>query len=93
MAAAPPSRLFGDMQPPLLEATLSVVASLGFTSMTPVQAATLPLFLGTKDVCVEACTGSGKTLAYAIPAVEKLARVERTWARGDVGALILSPTR
>ena len=56
-------RTFTDVIPPLLAQTLSVVASLGFTSMTPVQAAVLPLFIGNKDVAVEACTGSGKTIA------------------------------
>lgn len=38
--------------------------------MTPVQAITIPLFLGNKDVLVEACTGSGKTLAFLLPVVE-----------------------
>jgi hypothetical protein len=85
------ARKFEDL--PLLESTLAVVRSLGFPNMTPVQSATLPLFLSTKDVCVEACTGSGKTLAYVIPIVEKLARGERALLPGEVGALILSPTR
>jgi ATP-dependent RNA helicase DDX55/SPB4 len=87
------SRKFEDVTPALLESTLRVVRGLGFKSMTPVQAATLPLFLGHKDVCVEACTGSGKTVAYVVPVVEKLQRLERKWAPAEVGALILSPTR
>jgi len=32
---------------------LDAIASLGFTEPTPVQAATLPLFLGNSDVVVE----------------------------------------
>ena len=47
-----------------------MIASYGFTSLTPVQKATIPLFLTSKDVVVEACTGSGKTLAFLIPILE-----------------------
>jgi ATP-dependent RNA helicase DDX55/SPB4 len=88
-------RTFADVLPPLLSQTLSVVASLGFTSMTPVQAAVLPLFIGNKDVAVEACTGSGKTIAYVIPILEKLQRVapDHVWRKSHVGALVLAPTR
>lgn len=61
--------------------------------MTPVQASTIPQFMGNKDVVVEAVTGSGKTLAYIIPVVEKLLRLEEQIKRHHVGAIILSPTR
>ncbi len=86
-------RRFEDVAPALLPSTLSVVSSLGFAGMTPVQSATLPLFLGSKDVCVEACTGSGKTLAYVIPVMEKVMRAKDSWAPSEVGGLILAPTR
>lgn len=66
--------------------------TLGFR-MTPVQASTIPQFMGNKDVVVEAVTGSGKTLAYLIPVVEKLLRLEEQIKRHHVGAIILSPTR
>ena len=42
--------------------------------MTPVQEATLPVFLSHKDVSVQACTGSGKTLSFVIPIYELLLR-------------------
>ena len=61
--------------------------------MTPVQASTIPQFMGNKDVVVEAVTGSGKTLAYLIPTIEKLLRLEEQIRRHHVGAIILSPTR
>ena len=48
----------------------------GFERATPVQAATIGLLAGNKDVAVEACTGSGKTLAFVLPLVEILARAE-----------------
>lgn len=61
--------------------------------MTPVQAAAIPLFMGHKDVVVEAVTGSGKTLAFLIPVVEKLLRLEEPIKKHHVGAIIVSPTR
>ena len=66
---------------------------MGFSRMTPVQASTIPLFMGYKDVVVEAVTGSGKTLAFLIPVVEKLLRVETHTLKHHVGAVVISPTR
>jgi ATP-dependent RNA helicase DDX55/SPB4 len=66
---------------------------MNFTRMTPVQASTIPLFMGYKDVVVEAVTGSGKTLSYVIPVVEKLLRLEEPIKKHHVGAIIISPTR
>lgn len=65
-----------DSFPEISHETLDVLASQGFVSATPVQAATIPLFAGNKDVSVDAATGSGKTLAFVIPMVEKLRRLE-----------------
>lgn len=48
------------------------IKSLGFPTMTPVQASTIPLFCGNKDVVVEAVTGSGKTIAFVIPVLQKI---------------------
>lgn len=86
-------RRFDRCKPALSAPTLGAVASMGFSSMTPVQAATIPLFLTHKDVCVEACTGSGKTLAFAIPIVEMLRRRETPLKKNEVGAIVISPTR
>lgn len=66
---------------------------MGHTKMTPVQAATIPLFMQNKDVVVEAVTGSGKTLAFLVPILEKLIRRERRLGPNQIGALIISPTR
>ena len=66
---------------------------MGHNQMTPVQAATIPLFMQNKDVVVEAVTGSGKTLAFVIPVLEKLMRRERRLGPNQIGALIISPTR
>lgn len=72
---------------------MEVIDSLGHTNMTPVQASTIPLFMGHKDVVVEAVTGSGKTLAFVIPILEKLARRETKLKKDEIGALVISPTR
>ncbi|RBQ93996.1 hypothetical protein VDGD_09227 [Verticillium dahliae] len=81
------------LTPPLAEWILDFVASQGYQRMTPVQAATIPQFLGNKDVVVEAVTGSGKTLAFLLPIVQKLLRLSEPTKRGHVFAIIISPTR
>ena len=82
---------FKDLRPQLNNGVLSYVKSKQFARMTPVQAATIPLFLSKKDVAVQAVTGSGKTLAFLIPVVEIL--LPKKFKRQEIGALILSPTR
>ncbi|KAL1701419.1 P-loop containing nucleoside triphosphate hydrolase protein [Schizophyllum commune] len=84
---------WSSLSTPLTPWIADVVASLGYTQMTPVQAATVPLFMKNKDVVVEAVTGSGKTLAFVIPILERLIRRETKLKRNEVGALIISPTR
>ncbi|KAF6080925.1 DEAD-box helicase 55 [Phyllostomus discolor] len=78
---------------PLHPRVLGVLQELGFPYMTPVQSATIPLFLRNKDVAAEAVTGSGKTLAFVIPILEILLRREEKLKRRQVGAIIITPTR
>ncbi|KAK5240199.1 ATP-dependent rRNA helicase spb4, partial [Exophiala xenobiotica] len=66
------SRAWESLNPALSPWILDAVSAMDFSRMTPVQASTVPLFMGHKDVVVEAVTGSGKTLAFLIPVVEKL---------------------
>ncbi|KAF7240736.1 ATP-dependent RNA helicase DDX55, partial [Varanus komodoensis] len=66
---------------------------LRFTHMTPVQSATIPLFMTNKDVAAEAVTGSGKTLAFVIPIIEILLRREQKLKKMQVGAIVITPTR
>lgn len=91
-AAPKDPRSWSSVNPPLSQWLLDGIASLGFAKMTPVQASTIPLFLGNKDVVVEAVTGSGKTLAFLIPVVERLLRAEQA-KKNQVAAIIVSPTR
>ncbi|XP_054075596.1 ATP-dependent RNA helicase DDX55 isoform X3 [Rissa tridactyla] len=72
---------------------LQALRELGFARMTPVQSATIPLFMNNKDVAAEAVTGSGKTLAFVIPILEILLRREEKLKKMQVGAIIITPTR
>ncbi|KAF5122691.1 hypothetical protein DV113_002597 [Geotrichum candidum] len=87
------SRVWSDVTPALTSWVLESVESQGFTKMTPVQASVLPLFMGNKDVVVEAVTGSGKTLAFLIPIIERILRLDETLKSGQTNAVIISPTR
>lgn len=86
-------RAWDALTPPLSEWILDAVSSMGFERMTPVQASAIPLFMGYKDVVVEAVTGSGKTLSFLIPVVERLLRLEEPLKKHHVGAIVVSPTR
>jgi ATP-dependent RNA helicase DbpA len=61
---------------------------LGYTAMTPIQEASLPLALAGHDLIAQAQTGSGKTVAFSLPL---LARLDTS--RFEVQALVLCPTR
>jgi ATP-independent RNA helicase DbpA len=65
-----------------------VVAELGFTEPTPIQARAIPLLLAGRDLIGQSTTGSGKTAAFALPILQKVKRDER-----HPQALILCPTR
>ena len=73
---------------PLRAATHSNLTQLGYTQMTPIQAASLHITLAGRDVIAQASTGSGKTAAFGLPLVEKLDP-----AMQDAQALVLCPTR
>ncbi|WP_157269413.1 ATP-dependent RNA helicase DbpA [Azohydromonas aeria] len=69
-------------------ALLDNLEQLGFTAMTPIQAAALPLALAGHDLIAQARTGSGKTAAFALPLLTRL-----DTDRFEVQALVLCPTR
>lgn len=73
---------------PLSESLQRVIADMGYTEMTPVQAASIPLLLEGKDLIAQSQTGSGKTAAFVIPLLQK---IDVSDARPQ--ALILCPTR
>jgi ATP-dependent RNA helicase DDX55/SPB4 len=84
---------FSEIEPKISLNTLNAIDSFGFRLMTPVQAATIPLFLSNKDVCVEATTGSGKTLAFGVPVFEMLSKRSQSLKKYELGALVIAPTR
>ncbi|HEY4183417.1 MAG TPA: ATP-dependent RNA helicase DbpA [Polyangia bacterium] len=65
-----------------------VVAELGFTTPTAIQARAIPLLLAGGDLIGQSTTGSGKTAAFALPILQRLKLDERR-----PQALILCPTR
>ncbi|KIK71286.1 hypothetical protein GYMLUDRAFT_33429 [Collybiopsis luxurians FD-317 M1] len=76
----------------LSEQTSRALSDMGFSTMTPVQAKSIPVLLAGKDVLGAARTGSGKTLAFLIPAVELLHRLKFKPMNGT-GIIVVSPTR
>ncbi len=73
---------------PLAPAVLENLARLGYTAMTPIQAASLPAALAGRDLIAQARTGSGKTAAFALALLQRLDP-----KRFAVQALVLCPTR
>ena len=67
---------------------LANLASLGFESMTAIQAQSLPSILEGKDIIAQGQTGSGKTAAFALGI---LATIDPTLFK--VQSLVLCPTR
>jgi ATP-dependent RNA helicase RhlE len=65
------------------------IASAGYDTPTPIQAAALPPGLAGNDLIGTAQTGTGKTAAFALPILQKLLEGPRGRAR----ALIVTPTR
>jgi ATP-dependent RNA helicase DDX27 len=83
------STSFGNLG--LSRPLLKGLASLSFTTPTPIQSKTIPVALEGKDVVGGAVTGSGKTAAFVIPILERLMyRPKRT---PTTRVAILTPTR
>jgi ATP-dependent RNA helicase DbpA len=75
----------------LTPATLHNLEQLGYTQMTPIQAASLPLTLAGHDLIAQASTGSGKTAAFGLPLIERLQSTGTPSL--PVQAVVLCPTR
>ena len=86
MTVPPSDPLFNTL--PLSPSTLRNLEQLGYTQMTPIQAATLPLALAGQDLIAQARTGSGKTAAFALALLSRLDA-----KRFAVQAMVLCPTR
>ena len=66
----------------------TALKQLEYATMTPIQAASLPILLNGHDLIAQAKTGSGKTAAFAISLLTNL-----NPRRFAVQAMVLCPTR
>jgi len=73
---------------PLSPRILATLQQLGYLTMTPIQAASLPIALAGHDLIAQAKTGSGKTAAFALTLLTNL-----NPRRFAVQAMVLCPTR
>ncbi len=85
-ADAAPTITFDDLG--LAPEVLSALRSVGYESPSPIQAETIPLLLGGRDVIGQAQTGTGKTAAFALPCLSQLDAKARA-----PQVLVLAPTR
>ena len=67
---------------------LANLTQLGYHTMTPIQAKSLPVILNRQDLIAQAKTGSGKTAAFGIGVLHRL---NPTWFA--IQALVICPTR
>ena len=86
MSSAPESPAFSTLSLP--DALLDTLNELGYLSMTPIQAQSLPSLLAGRDVIAQSKTGSGKTAAFGIGVLSALNPRDFS-----VQALVLCPTR
>jgi ATP-dependent RNA helicase RhlE len=68
---------------------MSGVRGQGYTTPTPIQHEAIPPIMEGRDLIGLAQTGTGKTAAFVLPILHRLMNCNR----GQVGALIVSPTR
>jgi len=85
-AANTAGRSFNEL--PLSPGLLTTLQQLGYVTMTPIQAASLPIALAGRDLIAQAKTGSGKTAAFALSLLTRL-----NPRRFAVQAMVLCPTR
>ena len=88
MTSSTPPASAGFSALALSPAMLANLQQLGYTQMTPIQAASLPPALLGQDLIAQASTGSGKTAAFALALLANL-----NPRRFAVQALVLCPTR
>ena len=72
----------------LSENILIALDEIGFTSPTPIQAASIPLLMTGIDALGKAQTGTGKTAAFSLPLLNKLNLTQR-----KPQAIVMAPTR
>jgi ATP-independent RNA helicase DbpA len=86
VSSVPESPAFSTLSLP--DALLDTLSELGYHTMTPIQAQSLPSLLAGRDVIAQSKTGSGKTAAFGIGVLSALNPRDFS-----VQALVLCPTR
>jgi ATP-dependent RNA helicase RhlB len=77
----------------LHESLLTGLNDAGYTHCTPIQAATLPIALGGRDVAGQAQTGTGKSAAFLLAAMHHLMTTPVAEDRTGPWAVMIAPTR
>ena len=77
----------------IIEPILKALDEKGYKNPTPIQEQAISPVLNNNDLLGLAQTGTGKTAAFAIPIIQQLYQNKVTGKRGDIKALILTPTR
>ncbi len=72
----------------LADPVLRAVSDLGYESPSPIQAQSIPVLLGGRNLLGTAQTGTGKTAAFALPLLSQLDEKQRS-----PQILVLTPTR
>ncbi|GAB5519918.1 MAG: hypothetical protein RhofKO_21690 [Rhodothermales bacterium] len=73
--------------------TLKGVKEAGYTTPSPIQAATIPIAVAGDDLIGCAQTGTGKTAAFVLPMLHRLFEMPRPKRGRPVRALVVVPTR
>lgn len=72
----------------------TIIHDMKMTTMTPVQAQTIPASLQGKDMLAQAKTGTGKTIAFLLPAIQRMISQKQTPSnKVNTAILVISPTR
>jgi len=69
------------------------IRDAGFTTLTPVQEAALPIALAGRDVAAQAQTGTGKTAAFLITIFNRVKKLPDPMPGRAPRALVIAPTR
>jgi superfamily II DNA/RNA helicase len=76
----------------LIDQIAGTLATLGYSTPTPVQLQAIPAVLAGRDVMAAAQTGTGKTAGFALPLIQRLV-MKGQLAPNGARALVLVPTR
>jgi superfamily II DNA/RNA helicase len=77
----------------LIDQITRTLATLGYSTPTPVQSQAIPAVLAGRDVMAAAQTGTGKTAGFALPLIQRLTMEGTGLIANSARALVLVPTR